>query len=171
MRHGASETKKLCSQEGCTNLAKKGGVCISYRAKPKREICSHEECTDKALKVGVCIRHGAAPYTKKLCSHEGCTNQSRNGGVCTRHGATMKRCSHEGCTNQARNGGVCTSHGATVPSAVVKDARTMPFREEFASDMVQRYIVKSRLMKDVPHFNRDAGCATGMISTKSVYSM
>lgn len=46
--------------------------------------------------------------------------------------------------------------GQPVPSAVVKDARTMPFREEFASDMVQRYIVKSRVMKDVPHFNRDA---------------
>lgn len=58
--------------------------------------------------------------------------------------------------------------GQPVPSAVVKDARTMPFREEFASDMVQRYIVKSRVMKDVPHFYRDAGCATGMISTKSV---
>ena len=32
MRHGAKVTVKLCSSEGCTNNAKKGGVCIRHGA-------------------------------------------------------------------------------------------------------------------------------------------
>jgi hypothetical protein len=73
MRHGA--TIKLCSSEGCTNIAVKGGVCRRHGAKSKR--CSNEGCTNIAHAGGVCIRHGAKV---KLCSSEGCTNQARKGG-------------------------------------------------------------------------------------------
>eukprot|EP00985_Skeletonema_marinoi_P028339 scaffold24583_cov72-Skeletonema_marinoi.AAC.2 len=52
---------KLCSSEGCTNYAQKGGVCCS-------------------------CRHGAKVEVKK-CSSEGCANQVKRGGVCIKHGA------------------------------------------------------------------------------------
>ncbi len=55
MKHGAEV--KRCSSEGCTNVAKKGGVCIKHGAKVKR--CSSDECTNIAVKGGVCKRHGA----------------------------------------------------------------------------------------------------------------
>ena len=71
-----------CSSEGCTNLARRGGVCIKHGAKAK--ICSAEGCMNVAVKGGVCIRHGAKT---KRCSTEGCTNQVLRGGVCKRHGA------------------------------------------------------------------------------------
>ena len=41
MKHGAKVKVKLCSIEGCTNQAKKGGVCMKHGAKAK--ICSSEE--------------------------------------------------------------------------------------------------------------------------------
>jgi len=103
------EKRKTCSVDGCTSLAKKGGVCWRHGAKEK--FCSHEGCTNQARQGGVCITHGAII---KQCSVDGCTNQVVKGGVCKRHGAKAKRkiCSHEGCTNQARKGGVCITHGA-----------------------------------------------------------
>jgi hypothetical protein len=74
------ETKrKRCSHEGCTNFAKKGGVCVTHGAMVKQ--CSREGCTNKAVKGGVCITHGAE-VTCKCCTHEGCTNKARKGGVC-----------------------------------------------------------------------------------------
>jgi len=82
MRHGATPKIKLCSIEGCTNQAIKGGVCKRHGAKAKR--CNIEGCTNHAIKGGVCIRHGAK---LKRCSSEGCTNQAVKGGVCRRHGA------------------------------------------------------------------------------------
>jgi hypothetical protein len=48
---------KLCSSEGCTNQAQKGGVCVRHGAKVIR--CSNEGCTNQAKKGGVCMRHGA----------------------------------------------------------------------------------------------------------------
>jgi hypothetical protein len=48
---------KCCSHEGCTNVARKLGVCCVHGAVLKR--CSHEGCTNQAQKRGVCIRHGA----------------------------------------------------------------------------------------------------------------
>ena len=62
---------------------------IMKKTKPK--LCSHEGCTNGARKGGVCVTHGAK---LKRCSHEGCANQARKGGVCTTHGAKVKRCSH-----------------------------------------------------------------------------
>ena len=100
---------KICSAEGCTKQAQKGGVCIRHGAKVKR--CSSEGCTNQAQNGGVCIRHGAKRYK---CSSEGCTNFAKRGGVCYRHGAMPKLCSSEGCTNPAINGEVCVKHGAKV---------------------------------------------------------
>ena len=106
---GKARKKKRCSEEGCTNEAKKGGVCIRHGAKVK--LCSSEGCTNNAQKGGVCIKHGAQV---KLCSSEGCTNNAKKGGVCIKHGAKSKLCSSEGCTNNAQKGGVCKRHGAKV---------------------------------------------------------
>ena len=55
MRHGAKT--KQCSSAGCTNQARKGGVCVKHGAKVKR--CSSEGCSNQAVRGGVCIRHGA----------------------------------------------------------------------------------------------------------------
>jgi hypothetical protein len=73
--------RKICSTDGCPNIAQKGGVCIKHGAKHKR--CSNEGCTNRSQKGGVCIKHGA----KIECKHEGCTNHAQKGGVCKRHGA------------------------------------------------------------------------------------
>ena len=105
VRHGAQV--KLCSVEGCTTIAKKGGVCIRHGAKVK--LCSNAGCTNHVQKGGVCIKHGAK---KKRCSNAGCTNEAVKGGVCRRHGAQAKKCSKEGCTKNSLRGGVCWRHGA-----------------------------------------------------------
>jgi hypothetical protein len=73
---------KRCSHEGCTNLARKGGVCVTHGAKVKR--CSFDGCINKAVKGGVCVTHGAK---RKQCSHEGYKNGLIKGGVCITHGA------------------------------------------------------------------------------------
>ena len=104
MRHGAKE--KLCSNEGCTNQARKGGVCSRHGA--KRKLCSHEGCTNIVQKGGVCTKHGAK---RTFCSNEGCTKYAQRGGVCCRHGARLLKCSREGCTNNAQKGGLCKRHG------------------------------------------------------------
>ena len=104
------QCKKKCSADGCTNIAKKGGVCVRHGAEMKHKLCSRDGCTNLAKKGGVCRRHGAKG---KECSSEGCTNQAQRGGVCLRHGAQVKRCSIEGCTSFAqRRGGLCRRHGA-----------------------------------------------------------
>jgi len=98
---------KLCSGEGCTSVARKGGVCMKHGAVVTITTCSHEGCTSNAQKGGVCVKHGA-----KLtpCSHEGCTSNAQKGGVCVKHGAIVKTCCYEGCTKKAKKGGVCMRH-------------------------------------------------------------
>ena len=54
---------KECSSEGCTNHAKRGGVCRRHGAKEKQ--CSSEGCKNIAKKGGVCWRHGAKDLKKK----------------------------------------------------------------------------------------------------------
>ena len=64
-----------------------------------RRLCSSNGCTSLAQKGGVCIRHGAVvKKTKYECSAEGCSNHAQKGGVCKRHGAVVKRtmCTSEG---------------------------------------------------------------------------
>ena len=112
IRHGASWKKYTCSNEGCVNQVKNGGVCISHGASRTIKICTNERCNNQVRKGGVCIRHGAKRTQKrKNCSREGCTNKTRKGGVCIRHGAKVT-CSYEGCTNYVQIGGVCYRHGA-----------------------------------------------------------
>ncbi|KAK1732407.1 hypothetical protein QTG54_016942, partial [Skeletonema marinoi] len=53
---------KLCSADGCTNLAREGKVCCRHGAKVT--LCRHDGCTNQVIKGGVCCRHGG----KKLCS-------------------------------------------------------------------------------------------------------
>jgi hypothetical protein len=101
--------RKRCSFEGCTNIAQKGGVCVTHGAKVEKKRCSHMGCTNQVVKGGVCITHGAI-VKKKHCFFEGCTNQVVKGGVCFTHGATRKCCSFEGCTSQSKKGGVCYRH-------------------------------------------------------------
>eukprot|EP00986_Skeletonema_menzelii_P008008 scaffold3245_cov181-Skeletonema_menzelii.AAC.4 len=58
--------RKICSADGCTNIAnKKGGVCFMHGAAVK--LCSYEGCTNQIVKGGVCKRHGAQP--KLLMQH------------------------------------------------------------------------------------------------------
>ena len=78
------QVRRLCSVEGCTKQAKKGGICIRHGAKVRK--CSHEGCTNNALKSGLCIRHGAK-ITRRTCKFQGCTNKVQCAGVCFRHGA------------------------------------------------------------------------------------
>ena len=125
------KVRKICSIEGCTKIAQRGGVCWGHGAKDTAKRCSHVGCTNHIVKGGVCMKHGAKA---KICRHEGCTNNSIKGGVCIRHGAKKKLCSHEGCTNRAKKGGVCISHGA------------------------KRAPRKRCSQKDVPTMSRKEGC-------------
>ena len=61
MKHGAK--RKLCSSDGCTNLAQKGGVCVKHGATLTKKKCSSSGCTNLAQKGGVCIKHGAETTT------------------------------------------------------------------------------------------------------------
>ena len=113
--------------------------------KKKRYICSQEGCVNQVRKGGVCIRHGAKVKRKiRTCNTEGCANQVRKGGVCIRHGAkrTKKKytCSYEGCNNHVVKGGVCIRHGhhGQERLAVMKDVPTLLSMEEFVSGMAQR---------------------------------
>ncbi len=121
-RHGdgANAKRKLCSSEGCTNMVRQGGVCTRHGA--ERKLCSREGCTNIAHKGGVCVRRGAKI---KRCSSEGCTKYALKGGVCIRHGAKKKICSSDGCTNQVVKGGLCRRHGQSANDAVVMDVLTM----------------------------------------------
>jgi hypothetical protein len=63
---------------------------------PRKRCISHEGCTNIAKKGGVCVTHGAKVKAYKRCSFKGgCTKKARKGGVCQRHysnltyGATM----------------------------------------------------------------------------------
>eukprot|EP00984_Skeletonema_dohrnii_P038446 scaffold41690_cov167-Skeletonema_dohrnii-CCMP3373.AAC.1 len=76
-RHGANVNAKRCSAEGCTSLARNGGVCIKLGAKIKRKLCNSDGCTKIAQKGGLCWRHGA--------NTEGCKSHSRKGGKCHVH--------------------------------------------------------------------------------------
>ena len=97
MSHETSKRKRLADED------------LPRRKKMHRYECSADGCTNQAKKGGVCVRHGAK---LKRCSYEGCTNIAVQGGVCMRHGAKLKRCSSDGCTNRAVQGGVCRKHGA-----------------------------------------------------------
>ena len=100
-------TKKICTSEGCQNIAQKAGKCSKHANLLKQ--CSEEGCNNFAQKGGVCMRHGAE---RKRCTKDGCNNFAQKGGVCGRHGAKRKRCKVPKCTNQAKDGSVCIRHGA-----------------------------------------------------------
>ena len=58
--------KKKCSQEGCINQARLGGVCNRHGTKAK---CSKEGCNNLSREGGVCARHGTKQI--QLCSEAG----------------------------------------------------------------------------------------------------
>eukprot|EP00985_Skeletonema_marinoi_P001037 scaffold430_cov73-Skeletonema_marinoi.AAC.1 len=107
-----------CSAEGCTNHAKKGGVCSRHGAKVEAKLCSVDDCNNISRAGGVCWRHGAK---LKQCSVNECTNYAKRGGLCIKHGAQLKRCSVDGCNNHIVSGGVCIRHGAKVKQCSVDD--------------------------------------------------
>jgi hypothetical protein len=102
---------KICAANGCTNLTKKGGVCVKHGATYTQKKCSSRGCANLARNGGVCIKHGAK---RKRRNSEACTNLAKKGGVCIKHSAKVKRCSREGCTNQCQKRGVCVKHGARI---------------------------------------------------------
>eukprot|EP00984_Skeletonema_dohrnii_P016364 scaffold7259_cov77-Skeletonema_dohrnii-CCMP3373.AAC.6 len=59
-------------------------IAQEAQGKGSRKLCSIEGCTNKACKGGLCMRHGAKV---KVCSTGGYTNHAKNGGICSRHGA------------------------------------------------------------------------------------
>lgn len=75
----------LCSSNGCTSYAKRGGVCYKHGAKVKRKMCSHIGCNSGARgKEGVCTRHGAV-VKRAMCTAEGCTKWKVKEGLCKMH--------------------------------------------------------------------------------------
>ena len=105
--------KQICRFEGCTNEARRRGLCRKHGRKTDKPIatCHFEGCRNKVVNKGLCLRHGA---NKSTCKHDGCNNYAVRRGVCKMHGAQTirKRCRHEGCNNFAQRRGVCKSHGA-----------------------------------------------------------
>lgn len=116
--------RKICSAEGCTKIAQKGGACIPHGVNTQRKICIIENCTSIAQRGGLCHRHGGKKRIIR-CKSCGCTNRSVKGEVCQRHGARVKvkYCTIEGCANHRVKGGVCKRHGATAPNAAPSTGR------------------------------------------------
>lgn len=57
------ETRETCSHKGCTNLARRRGLCDSH-AKPQKPTCSHGGCTNVLHSRGLCkgcIARGVEP--------------------------------------------------------------------------------------------------------------
>eukprot|EP00574_Skeletonema_japonicum_P011022 CAMPEP_0201730186 /NCGR_PEP_ID=MMETSP0593-20130828/21362_1 /ASSEMBLY_ACC=CAM_ASM_000672 /TAXON_ID=267983 /ORGANISM="Skeletonema japonicum, Strain CCMP2506" /LENGTH=203 /DNA_ID=CAMNT_0048222673 /DNA_START=21 /DNA_END=632 /DNA_ORIENTATION=+ len=111
--------RKICTADGCNNIAQKEGVCNKHHKTVQRKICTVEECTSIAQRGGVCFRHGAK-YKKKSCSREGCSKRAIQGGVCIRHGAkrpAVVLCAVERCTKQRVKGGVCRKHYSQMTAA------------------------------------------------------
>ena len=77
-------------QEGCTNNAIQGGVCVRHG------ITSVAAVKDAQNKPGK-VKHGAQIKTK-TCTSEGCKHNVAKGGVCARRGSKRKTCSSEVCT-------------------------------------------------------------------------
>jgi len=100
---------KLCLEEGCTNVARKEGVCIRHGSSWTKYTCKYEGCTNKVVQGGVCTRHGAV-VKKTTCSFEGCDNKVQSRGLCTRHGG-KNECSVELCTQNVFQFGKCWYHG------------------------------------------------------------
>ena len=96
------------------------------RKKYDRKICSADGCTNIAKKGGMCNRHGAKVEYKRRSSH-GCTNQAKKGGVCIKHGAKVEvnRCRSEGCTNLAQRCALGTGTGQISSYAALKDAKVI----------------------------------------------
>lgn len=69
----------ICTQPGCTNLVRKGGVCIRHGAEVK--LCSYPHCKNHAKNGGVCRRHGAS----RPCGRNGCNNMVVKQGLCIKH--------------------------------------------------------------------------------------
>ena len=147
--HGAK--RKTCSHEACTNIALTGEVCMRHGGTVKIKICRHEGCSNNAQNGGVCISHGAK-QTRKICSHEGCTNIVQKTGICRTHGAKKKTCSHEGCNNQVQKSGVCIRHGAK--KTTCRHVQLMLRRVDFATDIVIRSIVAKAMLFPIHQMNR-----------------
>ena len=62
VKHGATQPK--CRTPGCNKNAKKGGLCISHGAKPKRARCNVDGCMKYAVEGGVCTKHGNSSKQK-----------------------------------------------------------------------------------------------------------
>ena len=101
---------RLCSSNGCSSLARRGGVCMRHGAKRKT---GSQGCNNFVLKR--VFRNGR--YSR-LCLFDGCTNIAQKEGVCVRHGAKRTTCSYEGCPNKVVNRGVCVKHGAVIKRKV-----------------------------------------------------
>eukprot|EP00985_Skeletonema_marinoi_P022485 scaffold14389_cov151-Skeletonema_marinoi.AAC.2 len=84
----------LPSKEECAlgmGLRRNYAAAKDAQTKP-RDKCMHEECTNLAKKGGVCIRHGAKV---KLCSSDGCTGPAKKRGLCRRHWANTNRITND----------------------------------------------------------------------------
>jgi len=49
MRHVVTRIMERCMHEGCTNQARRGGVCIRHGA--KQTLCSDDGCTNRAPRL------------------------------------------------------------------------------------------------------------------------
>jgi hypothetical protein len=43
--------RKNCSQDGCSNKVKQGGVCVQHGARVKRKNCSQDGCDKQVVKA------------------------------------------------------------------------------------------------------------------------
>ena len=94
---GVTNPKKLCSHEGCANLAINGGVYMKHGTKTKR--CSSDGCTWGMGQWPNYAAHATDVPIKWSITIEEFVDR--------RHKAKMKLCNHEGCTNQVVTGGAC----------------------------------------------------------------
>lgn len=109
----AARTKKKCSKEGCENIAKKYGLCISHGGYDK---CSFSGCESISVSRGLCLKHGntengTTRYFKR-CTVDGCETFAQRGGLCMKHGGVLP-CAVNGCEQRSFRKGYCKSHSLT----------------------------------------------------------
>lgn len=102
---------RRCTFEGCRNMEVSKGLCKRHSgAQDKRKKCSENDCSNIAQKGGLCYTHGDV---NRRCTVHGCSRKYQNGGVCITHGAILPKCTHPGCNYERRKDGLCGIHHPT----------------------------------------------------------
>lgn len=109
-------SSRRCTFEGCRNMEISKGLCRRHSgASDKRKRCSENDCSNIAQKGGKCYTHGDG---NRRCTVHGCSRKYQKGGVCITHGAILPKCTHPGCNYERKKDGLCGYHHPTTRKCI-----------------------------------------------------